>query len=153
MLMADERVNYVRVINRNAGKPVIGRFNGRDYTFKTNVPVDVPEVVAQHIFGFGIEDKSACLNRLGWMQMSTDYEKGMGMLANVIFDDPPEMVEAPRKGRKKSASGPDEEDEEDETGSAGPPANAGVPEGEGVIRMNPSPKGPVLLKPATDDEL
>ncbi len=149
-MMADERVNYVRVINKNPGKPIVGRFNGKDYTFKTNVPLDVPQIVAQHIFGFNLDDKMPCLNRLGWMQVSTEYDEGMAKLANVIFDEPPEMIEAPKKRGKKASPDPNE-DEEDETGSAGPPANAGVLEGEGVIRMNPSPKGPVLLK--ADDEM
>src|SRR5277367_3218381 len=154
MLMADERVNYVRVINKNPGKPVVGRFNGKDYVFKQNVPLDVPEIVAQHIFGFNLEDKMPCLNRLGWMQVSTDYESGMEKLANVVFEEPPEMIEAPKKrGRKAQAVDEDDDELDDETGSAGPPANAGGLEGEGFIRMNPSPKGPVLVKPALDDQM
>ena len=123
--MMEDRVGYIRVTNGNAS--LVGRYNGRDYHFKKDVPIDVPEIVAKHVFGFGMDDKSVALNRLGWARTSDELPIGMEKLGNVSFDDPPEMVEAPKpvKG-KKPKGGPKTEDD---TGTAGPPVTAGGTEG------------------------
>jgi len=119
--MMEDRVGYIRVTNGNAS--LVGRFNGRDYHFKQGVPIDVPELVAKHVFGFGMADKSVALNRLGWARSSDELEAGMEKLSKVSFDDPPEMVEAPKpaRGRHPKAA--------DDTGTAGPPGAAGGTEG------------------------
>ena len=120
--MMDDRSNYVRIVNHN--KDVTGRFNGKDYLFKTGKPTDVPELVARHVFGFGMEDKTSALSRLGWARTSDEMEAGLEKLAKVTFDDPPEMIEAPKR-----------------TGTAGPPVNAGGTEG---AEFNSAPKGPKI---------
>ena len=135
-MLIEQRVGYVRIVNNN--KTVVGRFNGKDYKFEQGKPIDVPEVVAAHVFGFGIEDKTQCLNRLGWARSSDEIEAGLEKLGNVIFEDPPELVEKPKKGKKSS----DEAGDDDETGTAGPPVIAGGPKGGG---FNPSPRGPVRV--------
>jgi hypothetical protein len=119
--MMDDRVGYIRVVNHN--KSVVGRYAGKDYHFDTGKPVDVPEIVAQHVFAFGKDDKTQALNRLGWARTSDELETGMAMLKKVVFDDPPEMIEAP-KGSKRGRPKADAE-----TGTAGPPVNAGGTEG------------------------
>jgi hypothetical protein len=120
--MMEDRTNYVRIVNHN--KDVAGRFNGKDYLFKTGKPLDVPEIVARHVFGFGLEDKTAALSRLGWARTSDELEAGLEKLAKVSFEDPPEMIEAPKR-----------------TGTAGPPVNASGTEGAG---FNSAPKGPKI---------
>jgi hypothetical protein len=120
--MMDDRSNYVRIVNRN--KDVAGRFNGKDYLFKTGKPLDVPEIVARHVFGFGLEDKTAALSRLGWARTSDELEAGLEKLAKVSFEDPPEMIEAPKR-----------------TGTAGPPVTAGGTEGG---EFNSPPQGPKI---------
>lgn len=95
---------------------VRGRYDGIDYLFKAKTPLDVPEEVAKHVFGFGLKDKSQALARLGWAKTSEDFEAGLRKLARVQFDEPPEMVEAPRKPRAKKG-----------TGDARPLVNAGGP--------------------------
>lgn len=164
--MMEDRVGYIRITNGNTGV-VKGRYSGKDYLFKPNVPLDVPEIVARHVFGFGMDDKSAALNRLGWALVSEDLDKGMEMLGNVAFDDPPEMIEAPKsaKGKKKAlpapraavSAGPDDEDEDDEddddeTGTAGPPVASGGTKGGG---FNSPPNGPKIGQsgePEGDDD-
>jgi len=120
--MMEDRSTYVRVVNHN--KDVAGRFNGKDYVFKTGKPLNVPELVARHIFGFGLEDKTSALSRLGWARTSDELEAGLEKLAKVTFDDVPEQVDAPKR-----------------TGTAGPPVNAGGTEGGG---FSSPPKGPKI---------
>jgi hypothetical protein len=137
--MMEDRTSVLRVINGNP-KPVHGRYAGKDYVFKPKVPVDVPEVVARHIFGFGMNDKTQALNRLGWARSSDEIEAGMEMLGNVTFDDPPEMIEAPPKaksGKKKAGA----KDPADETDPAGPPVEVSGTEGGG---MKSPPTGPKI---------
>jgi hypothetical protein len=128
--MMDDRTNFIRITNHN--KSVTGRFNGKDYLFATGKPVDVPELVARHVFAFGLEDKTAALNRLGWARTSDEIEAGLEKLGKVTFEDPPEMIEAPRKGKR--------------TGTAGPPVNAGGSE-DGAMdahAFNAPSNGPMM---------
>ncbi len=124
MLMED-RDNYVRVTNHN--KSFVGRYAGKDYKFDTGKAVDIPIIAARHIFAFGLEDKVPALNRLGWARSSDEIEAGLEKLNRVKFEEPPDLVEVPRR----------------RTGNAGPPVSAGGTEGGGLI--NPSPKGPVKV--------
>jgi len=105
--MMEDRMTLIRVINRNP-KPIHGRYAGRDYVFKPEVPLDVPEIVARHIFDFGKDDKTQALNRLGWVKTSDEMQVGMEMMNNITFTDPPEMIEKPadlpRAGRPKKGT-------------------------------------------------
>ena len=120
----EDRDNYVRVTNHN--KSFVARFDGRDYKFEMGKPIDIPIVAARHIFGFDLEDKTQALNRLGWARSSDEIEAGLEKLDKVKFEEPPDLIEVPRKG----------------TGTAGPPVSAGGTKGGG---FNPSPKGPVKV--------
>jgi hypothetical protein len=135
-MIGEDRTNYVRVINNNA-KAVVGRWNGKDYKFEPGKPLDVPEIVANHVFGFGQDDKQQALNRLGWARSSDEFEAGMELLANVVFEDPPELIEAPRLPKKAKGSA--------ETGTAGPPVAASGTEG-GAFKAPPD--GPKIGQPA-----
>jgi len=137
----DDDVVFVRVINGNE-KAVTGRFNGRDFHFEPDKPADVPEIVARHVFGFGIEDKLPALSRLGWARSSDELDSGMQKLGKVVFEEPPELVEAPtpKGARRRKGS--------DETGAAGPPVNAGGTEG-GSFKAPPN--GPRIGQRSEDD--
>ena len=128
----DDRTSLIRVTNHN-DKPVVGRYDGREYAFKPEIPLDVPEIVAWHIFDFGKTDKMQCLNRLGWAKNSEEIDSGMQKLNNISFDDPPEMIEAPKSPKKPRKGG----DAAQQTGTAGPPVNASGTEG-GVMKSPPN---------------
>jgi hypothetical protein len=70
------------------------------------------------------------------------------MLGKVVFDDPPELIEAPKpaKGKGKKAKA---DAEEDETSDAGPPVTAGGTEG-GVFKAPPN--GPKIGETAEEDD-
>lgn len=139
--MMEDRTSLIRVINKT-GANILGRYNGRDYLFKHDQPLDVPEVVAAHVFDFGKESKTQALARLGWSTGSNDYDAALERLKQVVFDDPPEMIEAPRKPRKAKPAA-------DETGTAGPPVNASGTKGGG---FNAPPDGPKIGAAESDAE-
>ena len=131
-MMGDDRTSLIRVTNNNPFA-VNGRFSGKDYVFKPGVGVDIPQVMAWHIFDFGKEDKTQCLMRFGWARTSEDVAAGLQKLNKIVFDDPPEMVEVVKPKRvKKDAPATDKE-----TGAAGPPVTAGGTEG-GALKAPPN---------------
>jgi hypothetical protein len=143
-MIGEDRSGYIRVIS-NVDTPkgvIIGRFDGKDYHFKKGVPLDVPEAVARHVFDFGKEDKSQALARLGWLRTSDEYDAAMEKMNLIKFDDPPELIEAPPKPRSRRLKG-------DETGTAGPPVNAGGTEG-GDFKSPPN--GPKIGQEAGEDD-
>lgn len=88
-----ERNDHVRV---TSGKETIrARWNGVDYEFRPGEPQDIHHVIAAHIFGFGSDDKSAALARLGWAQSSDQFPAAMQRLQHVRFTPSPGLVEAP----------------------------------------------------------
>lgn len=129
--MMQDRTGYIRVINGN-DFAVQGRFSGKDYAFKPDIPLDIPLEVAAHIFDFGKKDKSIALARLGWARTSDELAAGMKKLDKIVFDDPPELVEVPREKKKRGKP--------DQTGAAAPIGNSGT---EGV-GFNSTPDGPKI---------
>lgn len=111
------------VVTNGTDKVIKGRYAGQDYTFPVGEPVAIPEIVAGHIFGFGFEDKSNALLRLGWMPVSDMYDAAMERLAQVKFGL---------------------EDEAKTSSNVGPLVNAGGAAGEG----KPSPKATRLKQGA-----
>lgn len=82
---------------KNTGtEPVTGRYDGQDYEFKPGVTVALPDEAATHIFGYGLDDKSRALIRLGWLVNSTQYGTALARLdaiqffaeSKVVFDEP-----------------------------------------------------------------
>lgn len=104
--------DFVRITNMDSesvvrGKQVIhGRFDGKNYVFPFEQPVDVHIEVARHVFGFGLDDKSSALNRLGWATRSDMIDSALERLKNIRFDDLPQLMEVPRAkgGRNKTGS-------------------------------------------------
>jgi hypothetical protein len=74
---------------------IVGKFAGKWYVFPKDQPVDVHVDVARHIFGLGVEDKSAALQRLGWMRTSEQMDEALERLRKIKFDDLPQMMAVP----------------------------------------------------------
>jgi hypothetical protein len=79
-----------------AKKVIHGRFGGKDYVFPFGEPVNVHIEVARHLFGVGMDNKSAALARLGWAQTSDQIPEALDRLTNIKFDDLPELMEQAR---------------------------------------------------------
>ena len=89
----------VYVTNRNP-EPHMDKFNGEEFLFPTGEPVLVSEAAAQHMLGYGLENKTDILVRLGWAvrlnEKGKQYEdnpEGVKQLARFVFE---EAVMAPR---------------------------------------------------------
>lgn len=80
--------NYVRVTNSHR-ETVTARFAGEQYEFKPGRPEDVHVDAARHIFGFGLEDKSSVLARLGLARSSDEVQEGVKFLAGIKFEPVP----------------------------------------------------------------
>ena len=68
------------VENRNQFDHV-DRYNGTDYAFPAGEKVPVDEIVAQHCFGWGLQDKTDALLRQGW----GNTPDGIRKLKNFVF--------------------------------------------------------------------
>lgn len=60
-------------------------FLGMPYEFKPGIPVAIPEEAAQHIFGYGVENKVPYLTRLGWLKYSNELEAALTKLHKFMF--------------------------------------------------------------------
>jgi hypothetical protein len=69
----------VFVTNRSDSALTDG-YGGVFYEFLRGKPVEVPLHVAQHVFGYGAEDKEPYLARLGWIRSHADLNSGIERL-------------------------------------------------------------------------
>lgn len=91
----------------NNGKETLGaRYDGQDFEFKPGVPVALSDEAATHIFGYGLDDKSRALIRLGWLVNSTALNDALKRLddfvfseAKVVFDEPAQINGTPMAER------------------------------------------------------
>ncbi len=65
----------------NRGMTFTARYSNQDIKFPTNEEVEITDIVARHLFGYGEDDKEPYFVRLGWMKMNTDFEKAMSRLS------------------------------------------------------------------------
>jgi hypothetical protein len=72
-------------VTNNGQQTFVDSFDGTKYTFEPKKELEVPEVVAKHIFGYGDDNKEPYLVRLGWMRMSTDFALAMERLGEFSF--------------------------------------------------------------------
>jgi hypothetical protein len=74
-------------------------WDGVQYTFEPGKTVQVPVFIAGHIFGYGFEDKTPHVTRLGWAKTTNDIPGALANLENfVISTEPPEVRSAPFPG-------------------------------------------------------
>lgn len=129
------RDHLVRVTNTHQ-EPLKGRWNGRDFIFRTGVPVDMPVAAALHIFGFGTDDvseKTRAFNNTGILHKCGSYDRAMEFLQGIKFDEVPPLVEMtdsdprrrlPRSRRSKTT---DAHPSVNGGGEAGEPGDTGSP--------------------------
>ena len=73
----------------NKGDITTCRCMNVDYVFETDKEVEIPLEVAQHIFGYGDDNKEPYFVRLGWMKMNTDLPRAKERLAKFVFSSEP----------------------------------------------------------------
>ena len=109
-------------VRNNGDNPLVDAFDGVTYDFACGKEVEIPEVAAKHIFGYGDDNKEPYLVRLGWMKMNTDYPIAMERLATFSFSRESskpvhvsapvvERVAAPMPKARVAAKGPSKTDE------------------------------------------
>ena len=74
----------IYVTNKGA-HALIDHFDGQPYEFPPDTCIGIPEEVAQHIFGYGDDNKIPYLARHGWMKMNTDFDAAMKRLGEFAF--------------------------------------------------------------------
>lgn len=57
-------------VRNNTSEEFSDRFDGQDYTFPVGELVECPLEAVMHIFGYGLDDKSQNMIRLGWAATS-----------------------------------------------------------------------------------
>lgn len=72
-------------VQNNTKEKFVGRYNGEDFEFEPGVPLAITPEAAAHIFGFGLEDKKAVLQRLGWMRTLDSLPDALAKLAQFQF--------------------------------------------------------------------
>ena len=79
-------------------------WDGKMYTFTPGETVEIPVFVAGHIFGYGFEDKTEHVIRLGWAKTTNDIPKALTWLENFrISTEPPEVRRSVPPGKADSA--------------------------------------------------
>lgn len=76
----------VRVTNTGE-EDLQGRYNGVDYNFEQDEPQVISHQAANHIFGYGMDDKTGALTRLGWVRSTDEYKLGMQRLGKIKFEE------------------------------------------------------------------
>jgi hypothetical protein len=68
-------------VTNNSDQDLRDGFGGVFYDFKKGATVEISEEAARHIFGYGKEDKTTHLARLGWIKTANDFQEGLDRLA------------------------------------------------------------------------
>lgn len=85
-------------------KTLTDGWDGVKYAFEPGKTVEIPEFVAGHIFGYGFEDKTPHVVRLGWAKTTNDIPGALANLENfVISTEPPEVRRSVPPGKADSA--------------------------------------------------
>ena len=72
-------MSIVWVTNKGTEKLTDG-WDGKKYDFLPRIPVEVPVAVAQHVFGYGLRDKTQAVVRLNWTKTANDLPDGLAKL-------------------------------------------------------------------------
>jgi hypothetical protein len=93
-------IEYLRVKNGLSTK-IRGRFNGVWYDWKPGESLDMPIKAAEHLFGFGLDDKISAFHRLGWVNSRDTIEDAQKKLEMMSFDPIQQVFQMSGKGGKK----------------------------------------------------
>lgn len=96
---------------KNKGTETLkARYDGKDYVFAPDQTVACPVEAAQHIFGYGQDDKTRSLHRLGWITSNGQTEAALERLkdftfveAQVTFKDESKTIHLPSRQDMKKA--------------------------------------------------
>ena len=109
-------------VRNNGDDALTDSYDGAVFDFAPGKEVEIPEIAAKHIFGYGDDNKEPYLVRLGWMKMNTDYPLAMERLGKFSFSRESskpvhvsapvvERVAAPMPKARVAAKGPSKTDE------------------------------------------
>jgi hypothetical protein len=84
-------------VTNHSDKILKDGFAGVFYVFEIGKTVEIPIEAAQHIFGYGIENKEPYLARLGWTRTTNDLDEGYARLSKWALTTYP-----PRKNQSLS---------------------------------------------------
>lgn len=80
---AEEAVVRIKVTNKNNRWHVIDRFGGVEWKFPAGETVEVPAEVAEHIFGYGLNEKDRFKK---FMRMGiANHPEGKRMWENIVM--------------------------------------------------------------------
>lgn len=102
-----EGVQLLQITN-GTDRKINARFHGEDYVWGVGAQLSpVPLDAAEHIFGFGLEDKTKALHRLGWLTASSQLDAAMERLSLIRFEPVHQVLvmgaERPRRGRPRKS--------------------------------------------------
>jgi hypothetical protein len=72
-------------VTNNGVEPLVDSYDGTSYEFLPGKEVQIPEIVAKHVFGYGDDNKEPYFVRLGWMKMSNDLPAAKDRMAQFSF--------------------------------------------------------------------
>ena len=72
-------------VRNNSGLDFADRYDGVDYDFPDGKLIGCPVEAATHIFGYGLEDKTANMIRLGWAANSGGIKQAFERLDKFEF--------------------------------------------------------------------
>jgi len=72
-------------VRNNGGDPFSDRYDGEDFTIEPGKAVEMEADCAKLVFGFGEEDKSRAIQRLGWAPTSADMKTALARLNAFSF--------------------------------------------------------------------
>lgn len=81
-------------VTNNGEKALTDSWDGVFYTFEPGKTLEVPAFVAGHIFGYGFEDKTDHVIRLGWAKTTNELPGALCNLQNFVITTEPPVIQA-----------------------------------------------------------
>jgi hypothetical protein len=97
-----EGVQFLAVTS-NYPKTFKGKFHGVEYVWKPGDVVNMPVDAAEHIFGFGQDDKTKALHRAGFLNTLQDMDEAMEKLGMFSFAPVEQVFELTQNRRARKA--------------------------------------------------
>lgn len=72
-------------VKNNLTERIEGRYNGEDFVFEPGVTRALSEEAARHIFGYGEQDKTKALLRMGWIPNGAQKAQALEKLGKIQF--------------------------------------------------------------------
>ena len=74
-------------VKNHSGAKLVAKYAGKEFSFEADENVTTPlgEDAARHIFGYGEQDKTRALLRLGWLSNGSTLQTGLDKLSQFQF--------------------------------------------------------------------